>query len=133
MCKAQGLDDGHVPIRMGAPAAPCSLAPLLSTARPQHNVFSFSLSLSCEWSLCAAGAAAAPPPRHAPQAHDSPLPAPSFFPQRLHTVSPSRIPLTIARSLPLLCCSQVEKWEAQRENGTYPGPVPGEKKEAGGH
>lgn len=27
--------------------------------------------------------------------------------------------------------SQVEKWEAQREAGTYAGPVPGEKKGAG--
>mmetsp|Transcript_28793 Transcript_28793/g.73928 ORF Transcript_28793/g.73928 Transcript_28793/m.73928 type:complete len:90 (+) Transcript_28793:144-413(+) len=28
----------------------------------------------------------------------------------------------------------VEKWEAQRASGTYPGPVPGEKKDPGeGH
>ena len=27
----------------------------------------------------------------------------------------------------------VEKWEAQRESGTYPGPVPGEKKEGNAH
>ena len=35
----------------------------------------------------------------------------------------------LASLLPSL--AQVEKWEAQREAGTYPGPVPGEKK--GGH
>ena len=29
--------------------------------------------------------------------------------------------------------AQMEKWEAQREAGTYPGPVPGEKKDAGHH
>ena len=27
----------------------------------------------------------------------------------------------------------VEKWEQQRANGTYPGPVPGEKKDEGHH
>eukprot|EP00321_Phaeocystis_globosa_P004221 CAMPEP_0118812358 /NCGR_PEP_ID=MMETSP1162-20130426/2242_1 /TAXON_ID=33656 /ORGANISM="Phaeocystis Sp, Strain CCMP2710" /LENGTH=91 /DNA_ID=CAMNT_0006742077 /DNA_START=25 /DNA_END=300 /DNA_ORIENTATION=+ len=29
--------------------------------------------------------------------------------------------------------SWIEGWETQRENGTYPGPVPGEVKAAPGH
>ena len=53
----------------------------------------------------------------------------------LHTALWLSLPLlaecALASLLPSL--AQVEKWEAQREAGTYPGPVPGEKKESGGH
>ena len=53
---------------------------------------------------------------------------------KLHSLS-----VPVPQSLTLCCfCTffsllrtQVEKWEAQRSAGTYPGPVPGETK--GGH
>ena len=49
------------------------------------------------------------------------------------------MPAAAALGRPLCCdlldcivLAQIEKWEAQREAGTYPGPVPGEKKGGGG-
>ena len=46
VCKAQGLDDGHVPIRMGALEAPRSLPPSLRCAAASTRPRIFSLCLA---------------------------------------------------------------------------------------
>ena len=50
----------------------------------------------------------------------------------LRLIAPRAMPPLPAERPPARAL-QVEKWEAQREAGTYPGPVPGEKKDADAH
>ena len=59
-------------------------------------------------------------------------PPPRSSPRAVRTLPP-RVASESLLTLRPPACAQVEKWEQQRESGTYPGPVPGESRGGGGH